>query len=140
MVGETGVYIQNAVVRANSIFRKLADAGIDVSAETLNSIPNEEIGAFLTGSEGDELWSLVYLASRLPDSLRGAVSSLEPAHVAKWTFQLAQAFNVFDLPVVTVPAGRSKEGLPIGVQIVGRPFAEELVLAAAEIVEQVYNP
>ena len=54
-------------------------------------------------------------------------------------FTYAQAFNVFDLPVVTVPAGRSKEGLPIGVQIVGRPFAEETVLAAAEIVERVYN-
>jgi Asp-tRNA(Asn)/Glu-tRNA(Gln) amidotransferase A subunit family amidase len=55
-------------------------------------------------------------------------------------FSYAQAFNVFDLPVVTVPAGRSSEGLPIGVQIVGRPFAEDLVLAAAEIVEQIYNP
>ncbi|HSD45917.1 MAG TPA: amidase [Pyrinomonadaceae bacterium] len=55
-------------------------------------------------------------------------------------FSYAQAFNVFDLPVVTVPAGRSNHGLPIGVQIVGRPFAEEMVFAAAEIVEQVYNP
>jgi Asp-tRNA(Asn)/Glu-tRNA(Gln) amidotransferase A subunit family amidase len=55
-------------------------------------------------------------------------------------FSYSQAFNVFDLPVVTVPAGRSPNGLPIGVQIVGRPFAEEMVLAAAEIVEQVYNP
>ncbi|HET9713645.1 MAG TPA: amidase [Pyrinomonadaceae bacterium] len=49
-------------------------------------------------------------------------------------FSYAQAFNVFDLPVVTVPA--KKDGsLPIGVQVVGPPFAEELVLAAAEIVE-----
>ena len=52
-------------------------------------------------------------------------------------FSYSQAFNLFDLPVVTVPAGRSNEGLPIGVQIVGGPFAEELVLAAAEIVERV---
>jgi Asp-tRNA(Asn)/Glu-tRNA(Gln) amidotransferase A subunit family amidase len=52
-------------------------------------------------------------------------------------FSYAQAFNVFDLPVVTVPAGRSNNGLPIGVQIVGPPFAEDMVLAAAEIVEQV---
>ena len=51
-------------------------------------------------------------------------------------FSYAQTFNVFDLPVVTVPAGRSNKGLPIGVQIVGRPFQEETVLAAAEIVEQ----
>jgi Asp-tRNA(Asn)/Glu-tRNA(Gln) amidotransferase A subunit family amidase len=53
-------------------------------------------------------------------------------------FSYAQAFNVFDLPVVTVPAGRSKDGLPIGIQIAGRPFAEEMVLAAAEIVEQAF--
>jgi amidase len=53
-------------------------------------------------------------------------------------FGYAQAFNVFDLPVVTVPAGRSNDGLPIGVQIVGRPHAEETVLAAAEIVERAF--
>ena len=51
-------------------------------------------------------------------------------------FSYAQTFNVFDLPVVTVPAGRSADGLPIGVQIVGRPREEEMVLAVAEIVEQ----
>jgi Asp-tRNA(Asn)/Glu-tRNA(Gln) amidotransferase A subunit family amidase len=51
-------------------------------------------------------------------------------------FSYAQAFNVFDLPVVTVPAGRSNDGLPIGVQVVGRPFAEEMVLRAAEIIEK----
>ena len=54
-------------------------------------------------------------------------------------FSYAQTFNVFDLPVVTVPAGRSNDGLPIGVQIVGRPFAEEMVLSAAEIVEQAFH-
>jgi Asp-tRNA(Asn)/Glu-tRNA(Gln) amidotransferase A subunit family amidase len=51
-------------------------------------------------------------------------------------FSYAQAFNLFDLPVVTVPVGKSHEGLPIGVQIVGRPFEEELVLKVAEIVER----
>jgi Asp-tRNA(Asn)/Glu-tRNA(Gln) amidotransferase A subunit family amidase len=54
-------------------------------------------------------------------------------------FSYAQTFNVFDLPVATVPAGHSREGLPIGVQIVGRPFAEEMVLGAAEIVEATAN-
>src|SRR6266545_2595861 len=50
-------------------------------------------------------------------------------------FSYSQAFNVFDLPVVVVPAGRSSEGLPVGIQIVGRPFAEDAVLAAATIIE-----
>jgi Asp-tRNA(Asn)/Glu-tRNA(Gln) amidotransferase A subunit family amidase len=51
-------------------------------------------------------------------------------------FSYAQAFNVFDLPVVSVPAGLSSDGLPIGVQIIGRPFAEEMIMTAAEIVEE----
>lgn len=51
-------------------------------------------------------------------------------------FSYAQTFSVFDLPVVTIPAGKSKEGLPIGVQLAGVPFAEETVLAAAHIVEK----
>lgn len=51
-------------------------------------------------------------------------------------FSYSQTFNVFDLPVVVVPVGRSSAGLPIGVQIIGRPFAEDTVLAAAAIVEE----
>jgi amidase len=51
-------------------------------------------------------------------------------------FSYSQTFNVFDLPVVVVPAGKSAAGLPIGVQIIGRPFAEATVLAAAAIVEE----
>ena len=50
-------------------------------------------------------------------------------------FSYAQTFNVFDLPVVTVPAGKSNDRLPIGVQIVGPPFAEEMILQAATIIE-----
>ena len=52
-------------------------------------------------------------------------------------FSYAQTFNVFDLPVVCVPAGQTRlDGLPLGVQIVGRPRAEREVLGAARIVEQ----
>jgi len=51
-------------------------------------------------------------------------------------FSYSQTFNVFGLPSVVVPAGRSVDGLPIGVQIVGRPFDEVTVLAAARIVEE----
>ncbi|MEP6717805.1 MAG: amidase [bacterium] len=51
-------------------------------------------------------------------------------------FSYSQTFNVLNLPSVAIPAGHSAEGLPIGVQIVGRPFAEREVLAAAAIIEE----
>lgn len=50
-------------------------------------------------------------------------------------FGYAHAANVFDLPSVSVPAGRTRAALPVGVQIVGRPYEEERILAAARIVE-----
>lgn len=51
-------------------------------------------------------------------------------------FSYSHAANVFGLPSAVVPAGRSKEGLPIGVQIVGRPFDERTVLAVAAAIEE----
>ena len=54
-------------------------------------------------------------------------------------FSYAQAFNVFDLPVVTIPVAKSGEGLPIGIQIVGRPNSEELLMDVAEVVEKGLN-
>jgi Asp-tRNA(Asn)/Glu-tRNA(Gln) amidotransferase A subunit family amidase len=48
----------------------------------------------------------------------------------------SQWFNVLGNPAAVVPAGRSAEGLPIGVQVVGRPFEEARVLQVAAIIEQ----
>jgi Asp-tRNA(Asn)/Glu-tRNA(Gln) amidotransferase A subunit family amidase len=47
-----------------------------------------------------------------------------------------QWFNLLGATAAVVPVGRSPEGLPIGVQIVGAPFMEAHVLAAAGIVER----
>jgi Asp-tRNA(Asn)/Glu-tRNA(Gln) amidotransferase A subunit family amidase len=47
-----------------------------------------------------------------------------------------QWFNLLGSPAVVVPVASSREGLPIGVQIVGKPNAEELILKIARILEQ----
>lgn len=52
-------------------------------------------------------------------------------------FSYSQWFNLLGNPAVVVPMGVSPEGLPIGVQIVGRPWEEERVLAIAAKLEQV---
>jgi len=51
-------------------------------------------------------------------------------------FSYSRAANVLGFPAVVIPVGRSSAGLPIGVQIIGRPFEEETVLAAAKIIEE----
>lgn len=51
------------------------------------------------------------------------------------TMRHAQWLNLAGFPGVSVPMGFSAEGLPIGVQVIGRPNADELVLAVAEILE-----
>jgi len=45
-------------------------------------------------------------------------------------------YNVLGFPAAVVPAGKSPEGLPIGVQVVGRPFEERTVLAVARVLEE----
>jgi Asp-tRNA(Asn)/Glu-tRNA(Gln) amidotransferase A subunit family amidase len=50
-----------------------------------------------------------------------------------WSY--TEWFNLLGTPAVTVPFGLSNEGLPIGVQIVARPWQEELVLTVAAELE-----
>jgi amidase len=50
-----------------------------------------------------------------------------------------QWFNVLAAPAAVVPVGRSPEGLPIGVQIVARPFEDEIALGVAGIVDAAFG-
>ena len=43
--------------------------------------------------------------------------------------------NMAGLPGISVPAGMSKDGLPLGLQIIGRSFDEETVLRAGQVIE-----
>jgi aspartyl-tRNA(Asn)/glutamyl-tRNA(Gln) amidotransferase subunit A len=43
--------------------------------------------------------------------------------------------NLAGLPAISVPAGLSGDGLPLGLQITGRAFDEETVLRAAKVLE-----
>jgi arginyl-tRNA synthetase len=92
--GESGPYIQYAVVRANKIFQKLAERG--GPAETalcagLADLPAGEI----EGENGHELWALVLEAARLDEIVEQVIRSLEFSVLAKYAFGLAQAFNTY---------------------------------------------
>jgi Asp-tRNA(Asn)/Glu-tRNA(Gln) amidotransferase A subunit family amidase len=50
-----------------------------------------------------------------------------------------QWFNVLGSPAAVVPVGRSPQGLPIGVQVAGRPFQDESVLGVAAAIERAFG-
>jgi arginyl-tRNA synthetase len=88
--GETGPYCQYAVVRIRGIRRKGMEAGA-----TQAEVTHETVAALFSGPEGNGLWELVVLAGSLDMAVEAAIKGQEPAFVAKFAFQLAQAFNLF---------------------------------------------
>src|SRR6516164_9800754 len=61
-------------------------------------------------------------------------------HNYRDTMRFCQWLNLVGLPGVSLPFGKSPEGLPINVQLIGRPHEEELLLAVAETLEQARGP
>ncbi|MGA8540169.1 MAG: amidase [Terriglobales bacterium] len=55
-----------------------------------------------------------------------------------WSY--CEWFNLLGFPAAVLPMGYSAEGLPIGVQVVGRPWEEERVLAVAAVLEKARGP
>lgn len=94
--GETGPYCQYSAVRANSIFRKLDEAALAEAAAVISDGDTRtDVLKVFEGESGDEVWSLVTLAARLEEVIKQSVAMAEPAHLAKYTFNLARAFNLF---------------------------------------------
>ncbi len=88
--GETGPYCQYAVVRIRGIRRK----GMGTGATQMAVTP-DTIASLLAGTDGNGLWELMLLAGSLDAAVDAAIHAQEPAFVAKYAFQLAQAFNLF---------------------------------------------
>jgi arginyl-tRNA synthetase len=101
--GETGPYCQYAVVRARGIWRKgpkssagtTDAANVSGAVRSLEQAKSETACKFLDGPSNNDLWELVLAAGSLDGAVDAAIGAQEPAFVAKYAFQLAQAFNNF---------------------------------------------
>ncbi len=91
--GETGPYVQYAATRARSILRKAGDA------ET-RTMPDAATFGRVLADEG--LWQFTLVLSRAQAAVRKSTESGEPSHVARYAFQMAQAFSglYHDYPVL----------------------------------------
>jgi arginyl-tRNA synthetase len=90
--GETGPYIQYAVVRARNIFRK---GETTPEAELAKLAKLAELDGYLQGEDTDDIWALWLRAARRTLVLEQCIATSEPAYLAKHAFQLAQEFNNF---------------------------------------------
>src|SRR5215469_4017671 len=89
--GETGPYVQYAIVRAANIFRK----GNTTTEAALTTFADLDLTGQLDGEEGTTLWETWLLVSKLTLMIEQCIATSEPAYLAKYAFQLAQQFNNF---------------------------------------------
>jgi aspartyl-tRNA(Asn)/glutamyl-tRNA(Gln) amidotransferase subunit A len=64
----------------------------------------------------------------------------DPAEIARVIGLIGhctRGLNYFGLPALSVPAGFDDKGLPVGFQLVGRPFTEALLLRVADAYQRV---
>jgi arginyl-tRNA synthetase len=89
--GETGPYVQYSAVRARNILRKLEEKGEkipDFAAELSAEAMARQL-------QGEDFWQVLLAASKADSAVENAVTAGEPAHVARYAFQLAQSFSNF---------------------------------------------
>ncbi len=121
--GETGPYIQYATVRIRRIFE---NAGT-TPEEALAAFATIDPAPFVAGDESLVIWSLLLRAARRTMVLEQCIATSEPAHLAKYAFQLAQEFAGFyhDHHILTEPDAARKTFL-LGVAAIA---LSELTLA-----------
>ena len=111
--------------------RTLDPRAVERTVERLGQVVLAQLGAC-------DAWLTPTVA--VPPPRIGAWRGMDPASVFAEASKLGvftAPFNISGQPAVSIPAGRSRQGHPIGVQIAGRPLADGLVLALARQMEKV---
>jgi arginyl-tRNA synthetase len=137
--GETGLFCQYSAVRANSIFRKLGESdNVEASERMLLACESSALSAVLSGEVGTDIWSLIALASRLEEAVNSAASANEPAILAKYTFNLAKAFNAFyrDHKIIVEPDELRRSVLIVVADVARRSLTAALATLGVEVPER----
>ena len=133
--GDTGPYLQYAMVRANKIIQKM---GLEPELGPLMPPPELIDGQGwkeLTKEEADELWSLAFASTALPQVAEQVTRAEEPALLARFAFQLAQKFNAFyhQYPILRESDPTKKSMRLFVVQIFRRQMATALQLLGVSV-------
>lgn len=89
------------------------------------------VDGFLTAMDGVDLLLTPTLPITAPEI--GGTIVATPNPLTRFTFPL----DVCGFPALTIPCGFDGQGLPIGAQLIGRPFDEATVLSAGRVYQRV---
>lgn len=134
--GETGPYLQYSAVRAANIFRKYAEAHLSSGGSKPGDVAGREgFETFLDGNQGDPFWELVLQAAQLDAAVEQAITTEEPAALARYAFRLAQTFNNFyhHHHILHETDERRQAFLLLLVAVVSRSLGTALALLGIEI-------
>jgi arginyl-tRNA synthetase len=92
--GESGPYLQYAVVRANKILQKLKEQTGTAESDVILKLGSTPTTC-LNRDSGDGLWVLILECARLDEVVNQAIRTHELSGLAKYAFSLAQTFNAF---------------------------------------------
>jgi arginyl-tRNA synthetase len=136
--GETGCFCQYSAVRANSIFRKLADKGESVEQCRERLSDRARISEILNTGTGTDIWSMALLASRLEEAVEQAATANEPAILAKYTFNLAKAFNLFyhNHKIISEPDDVTRAVLVVVADLARRALTSAMETLGIEVPEK----
>jgi arginyl-tRNA synthetase len=135
--GETGPYLQYAVVRAGNILNKLQEREGVSEADVLESLDRVRPDELVAESDdpSHDLWAVVFEASRLDEVVEQVVRSLEFSSLAKYTFGLAQTFNAFyhRYPILNEEDADRKRWRAAGVAYVRAQLTRALELMGIDV-------
>jgi aspartyl-tRNA(Asn)/glutamyl-tRNA(Gln) amidotransferase subunit A len=136
-------------IHAQSIRTRPADFGADVRELLVGPTPDGP--ALMVGLRGrDALSVATRCALEAVDLLVTPTTPIVAARIGQETIRYGGVeesilmamirctapFNATGLPALSLPCGFTRAGLPVGLQIVGRPFDESTVVRAAHAYEQ----
>ncbi len=149
----------------NAVFALVLAEAQEIHAHSLNARPGdlgEDVRGILTSATPDAplLMSALRARDALCASMRGALEAVDllatpttpivAARIGQETIRYGGVeesilmamirctapFNATGLPALSLPCGFTRAGLPVGLQLVGRPFDESTVLRAGHAYEQ----
>ena len=118
------------------------EQGLKLTAEKIGSAVRTQTKIFRSITNFFQLYDLLICPCAIVPPFDAEVRYVESvgdhqfSNYFEW-IAITFALTLTGCPVLAVPAGFTKDGLPVGIQILGRPKQEEAVLSAGYLLEQI---